>query len=351
MLRTAGMLVGACEDGRVSELTRIYDVALLDLDGVVYIGEHPVDHAPEALSSARDAGMKLAFVTNNASRPPEVVAEHLVDIGVQAAPSEVVTSAQAAARVLAEKLEPGTKVLVVGGAGLEAALQEREFRPVRHLADEPAAVVQGFDPSVDWYSLAEGSYAVASGLLWVATNVDATIPTPRGRAPGNGALVDAVRTASGRDPVVAGKPEPPMHREAIARSGALRPLVVGDRLDTDIEGANAAGADSLLVLTGVTDAVELVLAPPRLRPTFVGADLRALHHTAEALSVAAGQNATGGWQAVVDGDELRLSRRVPGAQNGDIDALRAACGAVWAAESVPPSAVRAALAGAGWAER
>ncbi|RIQ16046.1 HAD-IIA family hydrolase, partial [Jiangella rhizosphaerae] len=292
----------------VQSLTQTYDVALLDLDGVVYIGAHPVPHAPESLQRARAAGMRLAFVTNNASRPPERVAAHLTEIGVEARADEVVTSAQAAARLLAEQLPSGSKVLVVGGEGLDVALREQDLVPVSGADDGPVAVVQGFSPTVDWPMLAEGTYAVASGLPWVATNTDPVVPTDRGRAPGNGTLVDAIRTATGREPVVAGKPEPPMHREAMLRSGATRPLVVGDRLDTDVEGANAADADSLLVLTGVTDPIDLVFAPPRLRPTYVGHDLRALQEPGEALSVRAGAAKVGDWQAVVDGGALRLTR-------------------------------------------
>lgn len=351
-------------------LTQSYDVALLDLDGVVYVGAHPVPHAPDALQVARAAGMRLAFVTNNASRPPERVAAHLSEIGVEARPDEVVTSAQAAARLLAEQLPSGSKVLVVGGEGLEVALREQGLIPVSSADDGPVAVVQGFSPQVGWPMLAEGTYAVSSGLPWVATNTDPVVPTARGRAPGNGTLVDAIRTATGREPVVAGKPEPPMHREAMLRSRAERPLVVGDRLDTDIEGANASGADSLLVLTGVTDPIDLVLAPPRLRPTYVGFDLRALRWPAEALSVRAGESKVGDWHAVVDSGTLRIARVTAdevgphgdgaggggvdgdGTGEGGLDALRAACGAAWAAAdaaeagngaAADPASVRAAL--------
>ncbi|PSL03526.1 HAD superfamily hydrolase (TIGR01450 family) [Haloactinopolyspora alba] len=332
-------------------LTRTYDVALLDLDGVVYVGERAVPHAAEALVAARDDGMRLAFVTNNASRPAETVAAHLSDIGVAAAPEEVVTSAQAAARVLAERLSAGARVLVVGGEGLEVALRERGLEPVGSADDGPEAVAQGFSPDIGWRALAEGTYAVASGALWVATNVDATIPTTRGRAPGNGTLVSAVGRASGREPVVAGKPEPPMHREAILRTGARRPLVVGDRLDTDIEGAERAGVDSLLVLTGVTDPVELVLSPAGLRPTYLGADLRALHEPPDRLVVEPGRSSHGPWKAAVEGGRLRLWRDEPAAGTSapELDAVRAACGAAWAADGVEPASVRDAFAAANWA--
>ncbi|AYY15524.1 HAD-IIA family hydrolase [Actinobacteria bacterium YIM 96077] len=319
----------------------MYDVALLDLDGVVYVGEAPVEHAAQALREARARDMRLAFVTNNASRTPAIVAAHLTRIGIHASEQEVVTSAQAAARLLAEQLPRDARVLVVGGAGLHEAVRERGLAPVTSLEEDTQAVVQGFSPDVDWRALAEGAYAVARGLPWVASNIDRTIPTARGVAPGNGALVDAVRAATGRDPVVAGKPEPPMHREAMVRTGAHRPLVVGDRLDTDIDGARRAGSDSLLVLTGVTSPEELVMAPPQLRPTYVGADLRALHQQAPQLGVEPGRDQCGGWTATIEAGTMHLHRsavdgtdtdEVPefGTSGVDLDALRAVCGAAWA---------------------
>jgi HAD superfamily hydrolase (TIGR01450 family) len=305
-----------------------YDVALLDLDGVVYVGEDAVEHADRALADARARGMRLAFVTNNASRPPLAVAEHLASLGVPAHEDEVVTSAQAAARVVAERVPPGSAVLVVGGAGLEVALRERGLVPVRSATESPAAVAQGYHPDVGWRDLAEGAYALATGVPWVASNTDLTLPTPRGPAPGNGTLVGVLRTATGREPVVAGKPEPPMHREAMIRTGARRPLVVGDRLDTDVEGATRAGVDSLLVLTGVTTAVDLVRASPPQRPTYVSADLRGLARPGRALSVAAGADQRGSWSAVVESGRLRLVQ-VGEPDDDGLDALRAACGAVW----------------------
>lgn len=326
--------------GQSQLLAERYDVALLDLDGVVYVGPNPVEHAADALARARSRGMRLAFVTNNASRTPEAVAGHLTELGIEAARAEVVTSAHAAVGLLAEELRPGARVLVVGGEGLRAALHERGMQPVSSLDDRPEAVVQGFAPDVGWADLAEGAYAVQRGLPWVASNADRTIPTVRGLAPGNGMLVAAISAATGRQPVVAGKPEPPMHREAMARTGAERPLVVGDRLDTDIEGAQRAGVDSLLVLTGVTTPVDLLCAPHELRPTYVGLDLRALDRSAQSQHVQAGRDVAGAWKATVIDGRLNLNRAEPGGVADDpsraaedyADALRAACGAVWAYE-------------------
>jgi HAD superfamily hydrolase (TIGR01450 family) len=255
-----------------------YDVALLDLDGVVYRGEEPVPGAAEAVAAARAAGMRVAFVTNNASRTPAAVAAHLAAVGVPAAPEDVVTAAQAAATLLGTLVPAGSRVLVTGGAGLRVAVAEAGFAPAASADDGPAAVVQGYAPDLAYADLAEAALAVRAGAVWVATNLDATIPTARGELPGNGALVALVtHAARGRRPdASAGKPERALHEEAVRRSGAARPLVVGDRLDTDIEGANRAGCDSLLVLTGVTDEAALRAAPPERRPTYVARDLGAL---------------------------------------------------------------------------
>ncbi|GAA1988049.1 HAD-IIA family hydrolase [Kitasatospora viridis] len=309
-------------------LAAAYDTALLDLDGVVYAGPAAIDHAVEALDQARAGGMRLAYVTNNASRPPRVVAEHLTELGVPAQPGDVINSAQAAARLVAEKVPAGAKVLVIGGAGLVEALAERGLVAVERMADGPAAVVQGFDPSVGWERLAEAAYAVQAGLPWVASNLDLSIPTARGVAPGNGTLVAAVSAATGVTPEVAGKPLPPMHRETVLRTGAVRPLVVGDRLDTDIEGAFNGGVDSLLVFTGVTTPAQLFAAPAEHRPTYLAADLRGLlqAHPEVAALPDGGFECRGRQARVVDG-ELRLG----GTGDDRYDGLRALCAAAWAA--------------------
>jgi glycerol-1-phosphatase len=333
---------------RVPILSASYDVCLLDLDGVVYIGPDAAPYAREALHAAREAGMRLAFVTNNASRPPEAVAGHLLDLGIETSAAEVVTSAQAAARMLADRLSAGARVLVVGGEGLEVALRERGLVPVRSRADDPVAVVQGFDPAVDWTMLAEGAFAVADGLPWVASNADLTIPRPEGIAPGNGALIQVIAAATGRYPDVAGKPRPPMHTETLIRTGAERPLVVGDRLDTDIEGANGARVDSLLVLTGVTSPAAAVTAQACHRPTHIGPDLRALAADDDDVRVEPGRAIYGRWRASVSNGRLEVGATASAADRTDrspwpwqtqdrLDALRAACGAVWSADDRAPN--------------
>jgi HAD superfamily hydrolase (TIGR01450 family) len=291
-------------------LAAVHDVALLDLDGVVYVGTGAVEHAAQALDLARTQhGMRSTFVTNNAARTPAVVAAHLVELGIRAEPSDVVTSAQAGARMLAGLLPAGSRILVIGGPGVPEALRERGLVPVESVDDGALALMQGYGPDVGWRQLAEGSLAIARGLPWVATNLDRTIPSPRGRLLGNGAMVAALRHATGVDPLVAGKPEPPLMLESVQRSGAARPIVVGDRLDTDIEGATRSGIPSLLVLTGVTDWQDLLDAAAPFRPTYLGHDVRALLAPAPEVEV--------GWGAdVVEGRCARVSVRIPVTRTG-----------------------------------
>ncbi|MGZ2355688.1 HAD hydrolase-like protein [Streptomyces sp. 372A] len=311
--------------GSSTALNEAYDTALLDLDGVVYAGGLAIDHAVEALGAARDGGMHLAYVTNNALRTPDAVAGHLTELGVPAEPTDVITSAQAVARLVADQLPAGARVLVVGGEGLRVALRERGLEPVESADDDPVAVVQGYGgPDLAWGRFAEASYAINSGLPWFASNTDLTIPGARGIAPGNGAAVEVVRIATGAEPQVAGKPLPPMHRETVLRTGAERPLVVGDRLDTDIEGAFNGGVDSLLVLTGVTDAAQLVTAVPEHRPTYIDADLRGLLTGQPEVTEDGGGFRCGGWTASAGGGALVLEG------DGDaLDGLRALCAAAW----------------------
>ncbi|MFF8919340.1 HAD hydrolase-like protein [Streptomyces sp. NPDC015032] len=311
--------------GSSTALSEGYDTALLDLDGVVYAGGHAIVHAVDSLGAARDSGMHLAYVTNNALRTPAAVAEHLTELGVPAEPADVITSAQAVARLMADQLPAGARVLVVGGEGLRVALRERGLVPVESADDEPAAVAQGYGgPDMAWGRFAEAAYAIARGVPWFASNTDLTIPSARGIAPGNGAAVEVVRIATGAEPQVAGKPLPPMHRETVLRTGAERPLVVGDRLDTDIEGAFNGGVDSLLVLTGVTDAAQLVAAGPKRRPTYVDADLRGLLTGQPEVTRTGDAFGCRGWTASVHGDGLVLEG------DGDpLDGLRALCGAAW----------------------
>lgn len=278
-----------------------YDLVMLDLDGVVYVGPEAVPGAAEHLAAVRDAGTALAFITNNAARTPDRVADHLTDLGIAAARDDVVTSAQAAARLLRDRFGAHAPVVALGGPGLHAALVEAGLRPV-DAADDAVAAATGYGPDVLWRDIMRVAVRIRDGLPWVASNGDLTIPTPFGVAPGHGVLVETISRFSGVTPTVAGKPERPLLDETVRRVGGDRPLMVGDRLDTDIEGAVRAGTDSLLVLTGVTRLRELIEARPEERPTYVARDLGGLF-TAHRAPASEGEGwALGGWHAsVVDG--------------------------------------------------
>lgn len=305
-------------------LCEAYDLAMLDLDGVVYIGGDPVPGASEHLERARGTGMRLAFVTNNALRPPAAVAAHLSELGVAAEESDVVTSAQAAARVLAERLGSGARVVLLGAAGLEEAVRAEGLVPVGATEDAEAAVT-GYGPEVPWRDLMRVAVRVRGGLWWVASNADMTIPTSFGIAPGHGVQVDMLRRFTGVEPVVAGKPSRPLLDETMRRVGGDRPLMVGDRLDTDIEGARNVGVASLLVLTGVTRLPELVRARPEERPTYLSSDLGGLAHPHPAVDELDGVARCGGWSAWSADGRLEVT----GAGDAD-DWWRSVAVAAWA---------------------
>lgn len=304
----------------------LYDVAMLDLDGVVYVGGEAVPGAPGYLAQARAAGQKLAFVTNNAVRTPETVAAHLSELGVPAQSADVVTSAQAAAGVLAARLPAGSRVAMVGAAGLRTALEAVGLVPVAVADPEAVAIVNGYAPQAQWQDIMRAAVRIRDGLWWVASNTDLTIPTAYGTAPGNGVLVEMLQRFSGVEPTVGGKPDRPLLDETIRRVGATSPLMVGDRLDTDILGGTNAGVDTLLVMTGVTGVAELVSAPVPLRPTYVSADLHGLLTAHEVPVIDQGQARLGGWTAGV-GSSGRLE--VSGAGAVD-DWWRVVAGAGWA---------------------
>ncbi|WP_454168619.1 HAD-IIA family hydrolase [Microbacterium paulum] len=307
------------------------DAVLSDLDGVVYAGPGPLPYAVESLTRAGET-RRLGYITNNASRRDSDVADHLRELGLTATqPDDVVTSPQAAMRLLRERVTPGATVLVVGGDGLVFELEKAGYRVTRSADDAPAAVVQGFAPDVGWVHLAEAAYALAlpedeGGIPWIATNTDWTIPQARGIAPGNGTLVSAVHTAVGRLAVVAGKPERPIFDEAVARFGARHPLFIGDRLDTDIAGAQAAGIESVLVLTGIDRPKHVLAAPSTSRPTFIVGDLRELHEPYPETVVQGDVTSVGTAAVRIDGPDVHIVR----AGDRPIDLVRAGAAAIWA---------------------
>lgn len=317
-------------------LLDIYDALLLDLDGTVYRGGEAIPGAASAVTAARERGVAVRFVTNNASRGPGEVADHLTKLGIDAVAAEVSTSAQAGAAVLSERLKDGDEVLVIGSDALAAEVVQVGLTVVRVAGPNTKAVLQGLSPTTAWADLAEACVAIRAGALWVACNVDRTLPTERGLLPGNGSLVHALRVATDEEPVVAGKPAAPLMAESVRSADADRPLVVGDRLDTDIEGAVAAKLDSLLVLTGVATARDVLYARPQERPTYLAADLSAVTESAPALEV----TAKAGWTVRVADDIL-----VAEGDGAPLDLLRTLCAVHWA-NGEGPIAVRAANGGA-----
>lgn len=305
-----------------------YDCLLLDLDGVVYRSKDAVPNAVEAIQAARDRGIRSMFVTNNASRAAADVAAHLCEFGLDVSAADVITSSMVAAQLLRDTIGGTCTVLPVGGPGLAATLRAAGFTLVTSATDVPAAVVQGYGPDVGWKNLAEAGYAIQAGALWVATNTDATIPTARGFAPGNGQLVAAVRAVAGKDPLVAGKPEPAPFWQAAAAAGGSAPLVVGDRLDTDIAGGKAAGHATVLVLTGVDRTDSLLAAAPQRRPTYIVPDLSALFEPAPVATIDGATARCGRAEVtVVDGDIIRGNDED---SNPDpCDLLRATCALLW----------------------
>jgi glycerol 3-phosphatase-2 len=312
------------------------DVLLADLDGVVYRGPDAIPYAVESLNRA-SREVRIGYVTNNASRTDVTVAAHLRDLGLSVAPTDVVTSPQAATKLLAGLVPAGSLILVVGGDGLVTEVEKAGFAVTRSADDAPAAVIQGFAPEVGWADLAEASFALQAsgedeGIPWVATNMDWTVPVSRGTVPGNGTLVSAVHTVVGRLPVVAGKPERAIFDAAVNRFGAQHPLVLGDRLDTDVVGANRAGIASALILTGIDGPKQVLAADAESRPNFLLSDLRDLFEpypvTRETIDRRTGDRlvAVGRATVRVSGAVVRVEQPGPG-----IDLLRAGAAAIWSA--------------------
>lgn len=319
--------------GAVSDPAPIEGAELLlaDLDGVVYRGAQAIPGAVESLNRAAET-VRVAYLTNNASRTDAAVAQQLSDYGLRATTDDVVTSPQAAVSLLAETVAPGSRVLVVGGDGLVDELVKAGYEVTRDADDDPAAVVQGFAPHVGWKELAEAAFALAERpgrdpLPWIATNTDWTLPLERGLAPGNGTLVSAVHTAVQRLPVFAGKPETPIFEAAFERFGTRRALMIGDRLDTDIKGARAAGIPSLLVLTGVDRPKQLVAAAQGMRPDYIVATLDELHRPyPRTETLRDGTVRVGGARVRMDDHVARVVAEGDSA----LDLLRAGCAAIWA---------------------
>lgn len=311
------------------DLVGRYEAILFDLDGVVYLGPRAVDHAPEVIAQLRRRELRVGFVTNNAARTPRATADHLTEIGVAATVDDVITSSQAGARLLTKHLEPGAAVLIVGTAALAHEVELQGFRPVYTAAEEPAAVIQGYDPKLAWPMLDEAAVAIQHGALWVATNTDSTRPTDRGIVPGNGAGVAALQMAVRARPLVAGKPYAPLMEEALRRTDTTRALFVGDRTDTDVEGAAAVGIDSAFVMTGAHGPEDLLVAPAPGRPTWLLGDLRELHMPPRTVQVDGPLARCGDQRATIVAGRLEVTT---GTTRGEmLDSLWAGAQLVWRA--------------------
>ncbi|APT92578.1 HAD family hydrolase [Corynebacterium phocae] len=309
----------------MSLLTK-HDALLLDLDGTIWQGGEPIRGAVDTLNAC---GLPAVYVTNNASRAPEDVAHKLRGIGLEATTESVVTSAQAAIRLVKQNLKKHSKVLVIGTESFKELATDAGFTVVESADDKPAAVIQGLSTEMGWEQLSEAALAIRGGAAFYCSNMDLQLPTSRGFAVGNGALAAAITASTGVEPVSAGKPGPEMFIQAARALGATKPLVVGDRLDTDIMGGNNAAMDTLHVLTGVSGPMELIEAPERLRPDYVGVNLCDLSLT----RAQARPGAQGGFTARFDGQDVLL-------ENGDdnatwVQALRTVLEVAWALPKAP----------------
>lgn len=302
-----------------------FDSLFLDLDGVVYRGAEAIDGAVEAINRAASLGKKIAYITNNASRTPQAIAEQLNGYGLTVQPEQIIGSAAAGVRLLATKVPAGAKVLVVGGEGLRREVSDSGFELVEDASSQPDAVIQGFSKDIGWQQLAEAAFAIQAGALWVATNQDWTLPLERGIAPGNGTLVGAVHTAVGILPEFAGKPFRPIFDAALQQMQVQRPLMIGDRLDTDIKGAITAGIQSATVMTGVVGNKELLGAKTDERPNFVLTGMNDLFADYPEAKPTKHGVRVGKSEVELLGDRVLLTAGHP----ATIDTLRAATNLIW----------------------
>lgn len=304
----------------MAELVEKHGALLLDLDGTVWSGGEAIPHAVEAIEAS---GLRAMYVTNNASRSAADVAERLRGIGLAASEEDVLTSAMAALGLAKDRLEAGDPVLVVGADSFKQLVRDAGYAVVESADDHPKVVLHGHNPETGWRELSEAALAIQRGAVYLASNLDTTLPMERGLMVGNGSMVAAVTSATGVTPEAAGKPGPAMFHQAAELAGAGSPLAVGDRLDTDIAGGVAAGMPTLHVLTGVSGPQALLEAPENQRPTYIGADLRSLGADPGELR----PRPQGGFTARVDGDAVVLDGGDAGAAL--LEAVRTAVSAAW----------------------
>ncbi len=298
-----------------------YDSLLFDLDGTVWEGGRLLPDAAEVLNTI---GMPIMYITNNASRGPEIVASMLSDMGIPTKDTQVLTSAQAAVEFAQQRLEPGTAVYVLGSESFKQLARDGGFRVVDSADDGPKAVLQGHNPETGWAQLSEAALSIQRGALYFASNLDSTLPMERGFMIGNGSMVAAVVSATGVQPTSAGKPEPAMFYSAARKLRSNRPLAVGDRLNTDIAGGVAAHMDTFHVCTGVSQHWALIRAEKHERPTYLGRGLCDLQTPASQLL----PGPHGGFEAKRQGANILLT----GGDGDPMAALRTALALAWASD-------------------
>jgi glycerol 3-phosphatase-2 len=306
-----------------------YDTLLCDLDGVIYEGTDAIVDAVEVINTFLGQEIPVGYVTNNSSRKPETIADQLAGFGIHTEPENVSGSAETGVEILSTLIPAGSKVLVVGGEGLRSRVVEAGFELVTNSDAKPAGVIQGFDPSVAWTDLAEASYSIANGAKWVATNQDWTIPREKGIAPGNGTLVSAVHTAVGQLPIVAGKPEPAIFKTAVNHFGSKHPIFVGDRIDTDIRGANRAGISSVLVMTGISTRKEVLGVKKEDRPEYIIGTMAELLADYDQPKKTKRGYSCKGVEVELLGNKVLVTHGDP----KSIGALRAACAVIYNSET------------------
>jgi glycerol-1-phosphatase len=320
-----------------------YDALLLDLDGTVWEGGRAI---PGAVETIHESGLACMYITNNAARAPQEVAEKLRGIGVDTSEEFVLTSSQAAVTLARQDFPAGTKVLILGTESFRNLARTAGFEVVDSAEDNPEVVMQGHNPETGWAQLTEATLAIAGGAAYIATNLDTTLPLERGLAVGNGSMVAAVISATGVAPAAAGKPQPVMFHQAVHKLGATKPLAVGDRLNTDIEGANAANIPTFHVLTGVSGPLALLEAPKEQRPTYLAENMADLKKNAHQLL----PGAQGGFTARINRRDILLERGHAGAT--PIEALRTVLEVAWAMPEPPelirPGSAEAEAATDGW---
>jgi HAD superfamily hydrolase (TIGR01457 family) len=241
-------------------LADAYEAFLLDLDGVLFRGDEPIATAAPTVDALRSAGKRLVFLTNNSARTPGQVADKLKGFGIAAEPDEVITSAQATAEMIARRAGGSATAYVIGKEGVRSALETAGLEILDgRSVEQTDFVVVGWDSDVTYDALRTAAVLVRAGATLVATNADASYPAPGGELwPGAGAILAAVETASGTRAEVVGKPHRPLFETAVERVGTRNALVIGDRIETDIAGAVGAGLDATLVLSGASEAWELL---------------------------------------------------------------------------------------------